>query len=210
MRSQLTGTTLAGLACLSPLIGHTALASGDGSSAPSLWLAVQAAILVLLATRAGRSSTSRCLLVGLLVGAAIVAAFATRGLIVATTALAHAALYLTLLVWFARSLAEREDVITQLARKLKGSLSPEMAAYARRVTKLWCAFFAMQIVISAGLLAFAPLPAWSFFVNILDLPMVVAVFTAEYLYRIHRFGGAGHAGLRETMRAFWRPQSEGA
>jgi uncharacterized membrane protein len=34
------------------------------------------------------------------------------------------------------------------------------------------------------LFCFAPLVIWSFFVNILDLPLVVAMFAAEYAVRL--------------------------
>ncbi|WGF86682.1 hypothetical protein [Marinivivus vitaminiproducens] len=210
MRSRLESVLLAMLAGLSPVVGHVALASGGETHAPWLWLAIQAVLIGFLMLREGRSPAGRTLLLGLLITAALVGWFAARGLIVATTAFAHTALYLWLLLWFARSLTTDRDVITQLARKLKGEISPEMAAYARRVTKLWCLFFAGQLGLSAALLAFAPIAAWSFFVNILDLPMVLLLFTAEYLYRIGRFGDAANASVRDTVRAFWRPQSEGA
>ncbi|MGH7002141.1 MAG: hypothetical protein ACREEA_11630, partial [Stellaceae bacterium] len=38
---------------------------------------------------------------------------------------------------------------------------------------------------SIMLFLLAPLVVWSFFVNVLDIPMVVAMYAAEYLCRLH-------------------------
>jgi hypothetical protein len=42
----------------------------------------------------------------------------------------------------------------------------------------------VQLTLSVTLFCFAPLVAWSFFVNILDIPLVVAMFAAEYFVRL--------------------------
>ncbi|MDE2513521.1 MAG: hypothetical protein KGL22_05395, partial [Alphaproteobacteria bacterium] len=61
----------------------------------------------------------------------------------------------------------------------------ELVVYTRRVTWAWCGFFAVQLTTSVTLFLFAPLVVWSFFVNVLDIPLVAAMFGAEYLCRIH-------------------------
>jgi uncharacterized membrane protein len=77
-----------------------------------------------------------------------------------------------------------EPLITGMARRLHGDISDELARYTRRVTIAWAGFFAAQLAISTTLFCFAPLVAWSFFVNILDLPLVAAMFAAEYMVRL--------------------------
>jgi uncharacterized membrane protein len=72
-----------------------------------------------------------------------------------------------------------------MARRLHGTISEEVRSYTRRVTYAWCVFFAMQLTASVALFVFAPLVLWSFFVNILDIPLVATMFVAEYLFRIH-------------------------
>jgi uncharacterized membrane protein len=72
-----------------------------------------------------------------------------------------------------------------MARKLHGTISEEVRIYTRQATYAWCVFFAMQLTISVVLFLFAPLVVWSFFVNVLDLPLVAAMFAGEYLFRIH-------------------------
>ena len=48
----------------------------------------------------------------------------------------------------------------------------KVVGYTRTVTIAWCVFFAAQLAISASLLASSPEATWSFFVNILNLPIV--------------------------------------
>jgi uncharacterized membrane protein len=104
---------------------------------------------------------------------------------VTASALAHWAIYTTLLLTFALTLRPgREPLISAMARRMHGGLSGEMAAYTRRVTIAWSVFFAAQLLTSVILFCFAPLVVWSFFVNILDLPLVAAMFAAEYAVRL--------------------------
>lgn len=103
---------------------------------------------------------------------------------VSLSALTHWSLYTALLTGFALTLRPgHEPLITAMARRLHG-LTPEMARYTRKVTIAWALFFALQLSLSIGLFCFAPLTVWSFFVNILDLPLVAAMFAAEYAIRL--------------------------
>ncbi|HEY1857076.1 hypothetical protein [Acidocella sp.] len=104
---------------------------------------------------------------------------------VTVSALMHWAIYSGLFLMFARTLRRgREPLITAMARRMHGDLSGELALYTRRVTIAWACFFAVQLVTSIALFCFAPLVVWSFFVNILDIPLVVAMFSAEYACRL--------------------------
>ncbi|GLR66114.1 hypothetical protein GCM10010909_07920 [Acidocella aquatica] len=101
------------------------------------------------------------------------------------SALTHWGLYGSLLLTFALTLRPgREALITGMARRLQGDVSGELALYTRRVTFAWCCFFAAQLTMSITLFCFAPLVVWSVFVNILDIPLVVAMFAAEYMCRL--------------------------
>jgi uncharacterized membrane protein len=107
------------------------------------------------------------------------------GLVMAS-ALTHWAIYGGLLLTFALTLRPaREPLITSMTRRLHGAIPDEIAVYTRRVTIAWCSFFAAQLATSITLFLFAPLVVWSFFVNILDIPLVVAMFSAEYIVRLH-------------------------
>jgi hypothetical protein len=105
---------------------------------------------------------------------------------VTASALTHWAIYGSLLLMFARTLRRgHEPLITALARRMHGDFSAELALYTRRVTIAWTCFFAMQLALSIGLFCLAPLVVWSFFVNVLDIPLVAAMFSVEYACRIH-------------------------
>lgn len=105
---------------------------------------------------------------------------------VTASALMHWVMYASLLASFALTLRRgRTPLITAMAYKLHGAAIPgELAVYTRRVTIAWSCFFAAQLFTSVLLFCFAPLTVWSFFVNVLDIPLVVAMYAAEYAVRI--------------------------
>jgi uncharacterized membrane protein len=104
---------------------------------------------------------------------------------ITVSAVMHWGLYASLLATFALTLRhDRTPLITAMAYRLHGTLTEEMIRYTRWVTIAWSAFFATQLTTSISLFCFAPLAAWSFFVNVLDIPLVAAMFAAEYAVRI--------------------------
>jgi uncharacterized membrane protein len=105
---------------------------------------------------------------------------------VTASALMQWGLYASLLASFAFTLRRgRTPLITAMAYRAHGLDIPnELVVYTRRVTIAWCIFFAVQLCTSIVLFCFAPLTAWSFFVNVLDIPLVVAMYAAEYAVRI--------------------------
>jgi uncharacterized membrane protein len=104
---------------------------------------------------------------------------------VTASAVAHWGIYSSLLLTFGLTLRPgHEPLITTMARKLHGDIPAELALYTRYVTIAWCCFFVMQLTISITLFCFAPLVVWSSFVNIFDIPLVVAMFLAEYMCRV--------------------------
>lgn len=93
------------------------------------------------------------------------------------------------LMWFfARTLIrQREPLVTVMARRVHGSLTPDLEIYTRHVTLAWSLFFAVQIAGSILLFLFASLEAWSTFINILNSPLIVLMFLCEYTYRVLRY-----------------------
>lgn len=125
----------------------------------------------------------------------------------------HTVIYLFLLWSFGRTLARgREPIITGFARRIHGSLPPSMEAYTRSITRLWCTFFAAQVAVSAALFTLAPLDVWSLFVNVLNFPLLVLMFGAEYLYRISRHRNFPHASIMKGVQMFsdHKPLSDSA
>ena len=123
--------------------------------------------------------------------------------LLAASAISHAAIYVGLLTLFARTLlAGREPLITWVARRIRGNLTDEMLVYTRRVTIVWCLFFAGQLAISALLFVSAPPAVRSFFINVLDLPLVAAMFLVEYAYRLRKFRNHSHGSIADVVRVF--------
>jgi len=109
-----------------------------------------------------------------------------------------------LLAWFfGRTLVGgRLPLVTSIARIVRGEdpMAPELERYTRQVTVAWCLFFLAMTAISAALAAFAPLAAWSLFANVLAMPLVVAMFAAEYAYRRRRLAGFPHVPPLAVLR----------
>jgi uncharacterized membrane protein len=111
--------------------------------------------------------------------------------------------YLALLWVFGRSLRSgREALLTRFARFVHGEISADIARYTRQITIFWTAFFAVMALTSASLLVFVSVAAWLFFANVLNLPLLVCVFVAEYVYRSMRFPGVAYPSLGATVTAF--------
>lgn len=122
--------------------------------------------------------------------------------------LPHAVCYVFLLWIFGRTLRPgSEALITGLARRVHGHLPPHLESYTRRLTLAWCIFFALQLAASALLLALAPLDAWSLFVNVLNVPLIAAMFVADYVYRLLRYPSGPHASIAQAIAAFARHRS---
>lgn len=123
--------------------------------------------------------------------------------------LPHVGAYLFMLWFFGHTLMPgREALITRLARHIHGTLPAEIERYTLHVTAAWCLFFVGMALASLLLFFFAPLAAWSVF-NLLNLPLVVAMFLAEYLYRILRYPNFSHASIGSTIRAFQKYSGSG-
>jgi uncharacterized membrane protein len=130
---------------------------------------------------------------------------ATQTALVTAAALSHSAIYGSLGLLFGLSLRPgQEALVSRLARRVELSAAADVMAYTRGVTWLWTAFCALQLLTSWWLLIAAPLAVWSTFVNVLDVPLVILTFLAEYAVRRWRFRGKDMASLSNTVRAFAR------
>lgn len=123
--------------------------------------------------------------------------------LIAVDGIWHASLNLMLFWFFGRTLlGAREPLISQISRRLNDGLDPNIIAYTRHVTLAWTIFFGAQIVGSALLYMFAPISAWSFFINVLNTPLVVLMFIAEYLIRITLHPDHARIPILKTIEVF--------
>jgi uncharacterized membrane protein len=196
--------SLAVVACVAcAAMAHFALSAGASGLA---WAAVLAAPVIAWAGWLAAETRSRALWLSLPLALIAMIFLLERwdGLGFALAyGLPHAAAFLLLLWYFGRSLrGGREPVITRVARRIRGTLSGRLERYTRRLTVAWCVFFAAQLAASAALLAFAPLETWSFFVNVLNVPLVAAMFAGDYAYRFIRLRGERITPISRIWRAF--------
>jgi uncharacterized membrane protein len=104
---------------------------------------------------------------------------------------------------FGRSLLPgRVALCTQLADKEHGPLSAHEVRYTRQVTAAWTLFFFVITAASILLFVSAPLRIWSLFINFCVLPLVGAMFIAEYQIRRRILPGVKRTGLLATLRVY--------
>jgi uncharacterized membrane protein len=121
--------------------------------------------------------------------------------ILASSAIPHAIAYLSVLTIFATSLLPgRKPIVTIFAEASRGELSPALDLYTRRVTWAWCLFCAGQLLTSLLLLLFAPAHVWSAFVNLCNLPLLIAMFSGEFAWRTWRHGAWPRERLTDGFR----------
>jgi uncharacterized membrane protein len=104
---------------------------------------------------------------------------------------------------FGRSLrAGAVPYCTRLADRLHGPLTQSEIRYTRQVTAAWTLFFGAVGAVMFILFFAAPLRVWSAFANLCTLPLVVAMFIAEYAVRCRVLPRADRGGILATVRAF--------
>lgn len=178
------------------------------TSAPaSAWNAVfvVAPMLVLAAALAWqRRQRTLALLAALATCALVAQAWRGGGLAPASIYVGeHVAIHVLLAIVFGLTLqAGREPLVTALARRVHGSLTPGMVAYSRKVTIAWTLYFVAMAALSLALYALAPFAAWATFANLLTPIAIVAMFVAEYLLRYRLHPEFERATLAQAVRAY--------
>lgn len=191
-----------GVLAYQALVCYLVVTQPDGGLGEGLMAAplLVVAVCVLLRTARGR------VMLGLLGVAGAIGLLLWRA-VGANPALFYPVPYLTVnlgLLWlFGRTLiGGRQPLITRLATFVHGELPGDIARYTRQVTAAWCIFFAAVAITSILLFAFAPLPVWSVFNNLLNLPLVVAMYLCESAWRRWRYPNFSHASITTVFRAF--------
>jgi uncharacterized membrane protein len=105
----------------------------------------------------------------------------------------------TLLAGFGTSL-RATPMVERFARMQDPNLGPEHVSYCRTVTKVWCAFFALNAALSAALGLFASVHAWALWTGLLAYVAIGFVGTSEYIVRKYKFREYGR-GLHDRLLA---------
>ena len=100
----------------------------------------------------------------------------------------HVVIHLVLALLFGMTLRRGATaLISRVAMQVHGQLSPGMAAYTRKLTWAWCAYFVAMAALSLLVYATLPFDAWATFANWLTPLALGLMFGGEYLlrYRLH-------------------------
>jgi uncharacterized membrane protein len=118
----------------------------------------------------------------------------------------HAGLHVALGTWFGSTLAAgREPLISALASRVHGGLTPALGAYTRRVTIAWAAYFFAMAALSIALFLGGSFAHWSVLANLLTPVAIAALFVGEYLLRYRLHPEFERVTMASAVRA-WRTQ----
>ena len=110
-------------------------------------------------------------------------------------------IYLALLALFAGTLrAGGDPLISRFARMEQGELTAELSIYTRRLTVIWCVFFAGMACLSLGLALWAPFQVWFLHTFFLSYLLIALLFLGEFAYRRWRYPHYRHAGPWQLLR----------
>jgi len=113
--------------------------------------------------------------------------------------------YCALFLLFASTLRRgRIPLISRFAHMEQGELTAELQIYTRRLTIIWCAFFASMAMLALGLAAWAPRQIWFMHTFFFSYLMIAMLFLGELVYRRWRYPNYQHASPWQLLRNILR------
>ncbi|MCF2858949.1 hypothetical protein L1286_15805 [Pseudoalteromonas sp. SMS1] len=89
-----------------------------------------------------------------------------------------------LLLVFGASLRWKPCIIERLARLSEPDLPPKGVLYTEKVTKVWCAFFAINMLVSLYTALMTPIEVWTLYNGFIAYIAMGLLFIGEWLVRI--------------------------
>jgi uncharacterized membrane protein len=89
-----------------------------------------------------------------------------------------------LLAAFGYSLAVPPSMVERLARLREPQLPDAAVAYTRRVTQVWCGFFAVNGALALGTALWASPAVWSLYTGVIAYLLMGLLGGAEYVVRM--------------------------
>ncbi len=90
-----------------------------------------------------------------------------------------------MLALFGYSLVKPPSMIERMARLTDPDLPAYAITYTRRVTQVWCIFFALNGSIALATALWASQAVWSLYTGVLSYIAMGLLFCAEYMVRLH-------------------------
>lgn len=98
-----------------------------------------------------------------------------------------------------------QSLVTRMARVVHGGhLHPDMLRYTRQVTWAWTGFFIIMTIASLTLFLTGQEYLWSVLANLLNMPLVILMFAAEFAFRHKHLPHIQHLSVFESIGAFSR------
>lgn len=94
----------------------------------------------------------------------------------------------------------RTPLISRLAKRFHGRLSPQSVGYTRTVTLAWTLLFAAMLLETLILAAVAPEPSWSLLATAINIILIITFFLAEFRLRHWFVTDVEHPPLLELIR----------
>jgi len=107
----------------------------------------------------------------------------------------HGALFFV----FYNTLSSQSSLIERFARLDFPELPPRIPEYCRQVTQVWCAFFALNIVICSALALWATDAQWAWYNGFIIYLLLGGLMSAEYIVRRLRFPWLETKPIKESM-----------
>lgn len=89
-----------------------------------------------------------------------------------------------LFVIFFASLSHPPSMIEIFARLMEKNLPPEATHYCRSATRVWCAFFVLNGLLSLFTAVATPFWVWTLYNGFISYVLIALLFLAEYCFRI--------------------------
>jgi uncharacterized membrane protein len=122
----------------------------------------------------------------------------------------HVAIHLALACSFGFTLRHgSHPLITRLAERVHGTLTPAKVHYTRQVTVAWTVYFVAMAAISVALFATLPFAAWAVYAHIATPLALVVMFVGEYVLRFRLHPEFERARIRDMIRAYTHARRAG-
>ena len=115
----------------------------------------------------------------------------------------HVGINLMLALWFGSTLQKGgKALISTLAERVHGSLTPDMVTYTRNVTRAWVVYFVAVATISVLLFFGASFETWARFSNLLSPLALAAMFVGERFVRYRLHPEFERTSIRDAIQAY--------
>ena len=116
-------------------------------------------------------------------GALLLAAFAVWGNAMLPLKLYPVLVSVVMLAVFGYTLLAPPSMVERIARRREPDLPPEATGYTRKVTQVWCGFFAINGAIALSTALWASPAVWSLYNGVISYLLMGLLFGGEFLIR---------------------------